>query len=150
HWLVLLARLLALACLVLAFARPYFQSSSSVSGEQTISLYVDDSHSMDAQGSEGRALDAARGAARSIITQGTPSTRYQVLTGRFQGREQLLVDRDEALESASRVGTGPSTRPLSQVMARSPTCSAASPMWPPGPATAPWSISWSLCPRSPR
>jgi hypothetical protein len=118
HWLVLLARLLALACLVLAFARPYFQSSSSVSGEQAISLYVDDSHSMDAQGSEGRALDAARGAARSIITQGTPSTRYQVLTGRFQGREQLLVDRDEALESASRVGTGPSTRPLSQVMAR--------------------------------
>jgi hypothetical protein len=118
HWLVLLARLLALACLVLAFARPYFQSSSSVSGEQAISLYVDDSHSMDAQGSEGRALDAARGAARSIITQGTPSTRYQVLTGRFQGREQLLVDRDEALESASRVSTGPSTRPLSQVMAR--------------------------------
>lgn len=118
HWLVLLARLLALACLVLAFARPYLRSTTTSAGEQALSIYVDDSHSMDAQGGEGRALDAARTAARSIITQGSPSTRYQVLSGRFQGREQLLVDRDEALESASRISTGPSTRPLSQVMAR--------------------------------
>lgn len=118
HWLVLLARILALACLVLAFARPFLPGSAAIAGEQVVSIHVDDSHSMDALGSEGRALDAARTAARSIITQGAPSTRYQLLTGRFQGREQLLVDRDEALESASRVSTGPNTRPLSQVMAR--------------------------------
>ena len=118
HWLVLLSRLLALACLVLAFARPFLPGSAVAAGEQVVSIHVDDSHSMDALGTNGRALDAARTAARAIITQGSPSTRYQVLTGRFQGREQLLVDRDEALESASRVSTGPNTRPLSQVMAR--------------------------------
>jgi hypothetical protein len=118
HWLVLLSRLLALACLVLAFARPFLPGSAAAAGEQVVSIHVDDSHSMDALGTNGRALDAARTAARAIITQGSPSTRYQVLTGRFQGREQLLVDRDEALESASRVSTGPNTRPLSQVMAR--------------------------------
>jgi hypothetical protein len=118
HWLVLFSRMLALACLVLAFARPFLPGGTAAAGEQVVSIHVDDSHSMDALGSDGRALDAARTAARSIITQGSPSTRYQILTGRFQGREQLLVDRDEALESASRVSTGPNTRPLSQVMAR--------------------------------
>lgn len=119
HLLVLLARLLAVAALVLAFAQPYLVSSSSRAvGERAVSIHVDDSHSMDGEGPQGRALDVARKGAGEVIMQQGPTAQFQVLTGRFDGREQLLVGRDEALEAVSKTAAGPYTRSLSQVMLR--------------------------------
>ena len=119
HWLVLLARLLAVTALVLAFAQPYVVGSrSNAVGDRAVSIYVDDSHSMDGEGAQGRSLDVARKGAGEAIMQQGPTSQFQVLTGRFDGRAQLLVGRDEALETVSRVTAGPFTRPLSQVMMR--------------------------------
>ena len=44
--------------------------------------------------------------------------RFQLLTGRFEGKQQVLLGRDEALEAASQVDVSPYARPLSKVMAR--------------------------------
>jgi hypothetical protein len=41
-----------------------------------------------------------------------------VLTGKFEGREQVLTGRDEALAAAAQAEVGPFSRPLSQVLAR--------------------------------
>lgn len=41
-----------------------------------------------------------------------------MLTNRFEGRQQLLLGRDEALAAAGQVEVGPYARPLSQVMQR--------------------------------
>ncbi|MBL7954521.1 MAG: BatA domain-containing protein, partial [Flavobacteriales bacterium] len=62
HWLVLLARLLALACLVLAFAQPYLPGAGGAvkAGQRAVSLYIDDSYSMDGRNAQGRLLDQAR------------------------------------------------------------------------------------------
>ncbi len=120
HWLVLLARLLALACLVLAFAQPYLRSAdgATVAGERAVSLYLDDSWSMDGQNSGGRLLDQARTDAQDAIMAYGPTDRFQVLTNRFEGRQQLLIGRDEALAAAGQVEAGPYARPISQVMER--------------------------------
>lgn len=119
HWLVLLARILALTFLVLAFAQPYIPGPDKAqAGQRAISLYIDDSASMDGQNAQGRLLDQARTAAREAATAFNPSDRFQVLTGRFEGRQQLLLGRDEALDAATQVEVGPFSRPLSQVMAR--------------------------------
>ncbi|MBK7296322.1 MAG: BatA domain-containing protein [Flavobacteriales bacterium] len=69
HWLVLLARLLALASLVLAFAQPYIPSANTnvVAGQRAVSLYVDDSYSMDGQNAQGRLLDQARKGAQDAV-----------------------------------------------------------------------------------
>ena len=59
HWLVLLARCLAIACLVLAFAQPYLPGPTGAAqvGERAVSLFVDDSYSMDGTNASGRLLD---------------------------------------------------------------------------------------------
>ncbi len=120
HWLVLLARLLALAALVLAFAQPYLKTKdgTATAGIRAVSLYLDDSWSMDGQNSAGRLLDQARTDAQDAIMAYGPADRFQVLTNRFEGRQQLLLGRDEALAAAGQVEVGPYARPLSQVMQR--------------------------------
>jgi|688.fasta_scaffold11432_4 hypothetical protein len=120
HWLTLLARLLALACLVLAFAQPYIPRADATvsSGQRAVSIYVDDSWSMDGQNAGGRLLDQARKGAQDVIMGHSASDRFQVLTGRFEGRQQILTGRDEALATAAQAEVGPFSRPLSQVLAR--------------------------------
>ncbi len=120
HWLVLISRLLALACLVMAFAQPYIKNATGVveAGQRAISLYLDDSWSMDGQNGQGRLLDQARTDAQDAVMAYSPTDRYQILTNRFEGRQQLLLGRDEALAAAGQVDVGPYARPLSQVMER--------------------------------
>lgn len=120
HWLTLLARMLALACLVLAFAQPYIPRTDGAvrSGQRAVSIFIDDSWSMDGQNAEGRLLDQARKGAQDVVMAHASSDRFQVLTGRFEGREQVLTGRDEALAAAAQAEVGPFSRPLSQVLAR--------------------------------
>ena len=120
HWLVLLARMLALTCLVIAFAQPYIPSSSTTAGtgQRAVSIFIDDSFSMDGQNAQGRLLDQARRGAQEAIMAHGPGDRFQVLTGRFEGRQQIMLGRDEALEAAAQVDAGPYARLMSHVMLR--------------------------------
>lgn len=58
-WLVLISRLLALAALVLAFARPYFPSAEKTAQKAQKLIYLDNSFSMQAIGPHGELLPAA-------------------------------------------------------------------------------------------
>ncbi len=120
HWLVLLARLLALTFLVLAFAQPYIPSATSnvAAGQRAVSLFIDDSYSMDGRNPQGRLLDQARMGAQDAVMAFSAVDRFQVITNRLEGRQQLLTGRDEALEAASQVDAGPYSRRLSQVIPR--------------------------------
>jgi hypothetical protein len=120
HWAVLLARCLAITALVLAFAQPYIPGADGVTkvGQRAVSLFIDDSFSMDGQNAQGRLLDQARKAAQDAVMAYAPTDRFQVLTGRFEGREQVLLGRDEALEAAAQVDASAFVRPLSQVLVR--------------------------------
>ena len=55
-WLTLLMRLLALACIILAFAQPFSASKTALNTEKETVLYIDNSFSMQAKGSEGPLL----------------------------------------------------------------------------------------------
>jgi len=120
HWLVLLARLLALTCLVLAFAQPYLPSNTGAvkAGQRAVSLFVDDSYSMDGRNAQGRLLDQARKGAQDAVMAYSATDRFQLLTGQFGGRQQILLGRDEALDAAAQGEVGPYSRTLSKVLAR--------------------------------
>lgn len=128
HWLVLLARCLALACLVLAFAQPYLPGPSGAAqvGDRAVAIYVDDSYSMDGQNTGGRLLDQARKQAQEAVMAFSAADRFQVLTGAFAGREQVLLGRDEALQTIASVDVAPYARPLSKVLLRQREALAAS------------------------
>jgi hypothetical protein len=51
-WLTLLTRLLAVACIVIAFAQPYFEENAT-DLDQSLMIYLDNSYSMQARGADG-------------------------------------------------------------------------------------------------
>ncbi|MFN3874391.1 MAG: BatA domain-containing protein [Flavobacteriales bacterium] len=127
HWLVLLARCMAIAALVLAFAQPYLPGEgAAAAGDRAVSVYIDDSHSMDGQNARGRLLDQARKAAQEIIAGHAATDRFQVLNGRFDGRQQALLSREEALLAAAKADASPYSRTISKVLARQREALAAS------------------------
>ena len=120
HLLILISRLLALAFLVFAFAQPFIPSANQHkgSGTERISIYIDNSFSMDAIGKNGALLETAKKKAREIASTYKASDQFQLLTTDFEGRHQRLVSRDEFKKLVDEVKPGSSVRPLSEVVQR--------------------------------
>ncbi len=55
-WLTLFARLLALACIIIAFAQPFTASDSALNTQKETVIYIDNSFSMQAKGPQGPLL----------------------------------------------------------------------------------------------
>jgi hypothetical protein len=121
HLLILLSRLLAIASLILAFAQPYIPSSRQqrkAGGTQAVSIYIDNSFSMEALNTGGRLLDEARNKALEIAGAYRPSDLFQLLTTDFEGKHQRFVSRDEFRNLVAEVKLSPSIRSLGEVMKR--------------------------------
>ncbi len=121
HLLILLARLLAIACLVMVFAQPYLPSSiqqKKLKGSQAVSIYIDNSFSMEALSTGGRLLDEARNKALEIADACKPSDLFQLLTTDFEGKHQRFVNRDEFRTLVEEVKISPAVRSLAEVMKR--------------------------------
>ncbi|WP_313113824.1 BatA domain-containing protein [Aequorivita sediminis] len=58
-WLTLLMRLLAMAALIFAFAQPFTASKTALNNEKETVIYIDNSFSMQAKGSQGPLLERA-------------------------------------------------------------------------------------------
>lgn len=121
HLLILLARLLAMSCLVMVFAQPYLPSSllqRKLKGSQAVSIYIDNSFSMEALSSGGSLLDEAKNKAIEIADACKPSDLFQLLTTDFEGRHQRFVSKDEFRNLAEEVKISPAVRSLAEVMKR--------------------------------
>ncbi|RZJ85947.1 MAG: hypothetical protein EOO20_19310, partial [Chryseobacterium sp.] len=97
--LILCARILAVVFLVFAFARPYFKNDSTVDpGLATVvSVFLDNSFSMQRVNKEGNLLDDAKRRAREIVKGYPVSTRYLLTTNDFEGRHQRMVQKEDFL-----------------------------------------------------
>jgi len=120
HLLVLASRILAITFLVLAFAQPIIPlaNNSNSKAEKVVSVYIDNSFSMDAITKEGSLLEVAKKKAREITLAFSPSTRFQILTDDFQAVHQRLLSRDEMLIEIDRVKSSPLSKPFSEVILR--------------------------------
>lgn len=58
-WLILFTRMALLACIVLAFAQPFTTNTTSFKTAQETVVYLDNSFSMEAKGSNGSLLNTA-------------------------------------------------------------------------------------------
>ncbi|TSA29168.1 MAG: hypothetical protein D4R67_02490 [Bacteroidetes bacterium] len=121
QWILLAIRILAITSLVLAFAQPYIPSPlqpKRQNRQQGVSIYVDNSFSMEAVGSEGKLIETAKAKAREVAEAYRPSDRFQLLTNDFEGAHQRLVSREEFLNLLEEVRISPATRKLSEVVSR--------------------------------
>lgn len=118
--LVLLARCLAVAALVFAFAQPFLPRNTEgvKKGTQSVSIFVDNSFSMNALSKDLSLLENAKQKAREIIKAYANDDKFQVLTNEFEGRHQRLVSKEEALTFIDEIKTTPSVQDVSKVLAR--------------------------------
>ena len=118
--LVLLMRCLAVAALVLAFAQPFLPRNTEgvKKGTQSVSIFIDNSFSMNALSKDLSLLEKAKEKAREIIKAYAADDKFQILTNDFEGRHQRLVSKEEAFAFVDEVKTTPSVQDVSKVLAR--------------------------------
>ena len=118
--LILASRLLALTFLVCAFAKPFVPAKSAVAygRQQVVSIFVDNSYSMQALSREGTLLDEAKGRAKEIAREFNINTRFQLLTHDFEGRHQRLLSRDEFDDAVDAIKISAQSRKLQAIINR--------------------------------
>ena len=120
HLLVLFSRILAICFLVFAFARPFIPlgDSASHSENNAVSIYVDNSYSMDAVNKEGSLLDEAKRKAKEIVGSYGLNAQFQLLTNDFEGKHQRFINKDEFVQQLEDVKISSASRSLQQIMNR--------------------------------
>ncbi len=117
--LILLMRILAITCLVIAFAQPFTKGNSpAAQGEKAVSVYIDNSFSMEGTNKKGTLLENAKTYATEIINSFDASDKFQVITNDFEGKHQRFLSKEEAIEQVNEVKISSATKPLSDVVKR--------------------------------
>ncbi len=120
HLLVLACRILAIIFIVLAFARPFIPSATSTTpaARKIISVYIDNSFSMESIGTNGPLIDEAKRKAHEIAGAYAGGDRFQLLTNDFEVRHQRLVNKEEFESMVDEVKTSASVKKTSEVIER--------------------------------
>jgi hypothetical protein len=117
--LILASRLLALACLVLAFAQPYIPGNHTVKkGLRAISIYIDNSFSMQATNKNGSLLDDAKRKARELVTAASATDKIQLLSNDFYLSSHTAQSKEQILEAIDKISISPSVKNLQEVCNR--------------------------------
>jgi len=130
HLIILALRILAIISLVLAFAQPFIPLSklaNNIESSNLVSVYVDNSFSMEAQNDDGMLFEMARKKAAEIVAAYKAGDKFQLLTNDFEGLHQRLVTRDEYLELLSTIEISASAQFTSEVIKRQKDLLKASP-----------------------
>ena len=97
--LILIARLLAITCLVVAFAQPFLpkKNNTTKTGNKVVSIFIDNSFSMEAENKNGLLFEQAKNKAREIAKAYADDDKIQLLTNDFEGKQHHLLAKDEFL-----------------------------------------------------
>lgn len=118
--LILASRILGIAFLVFAFARPYIPDASQDNSfqNQVLSIYIDNSSSMEAQNKEGMLLDEAKRRAKEIASAYSLNDKFQILTNDFEGKDQRLLSLEEFQNAVDAVEISPAQKNITQIISR--------------------------------
>ena len=119
HLLILVMRILAISFLVFAFARPYIsEDPNAAASRQVVSIYIDNSYSMEGVNREGSLLDEARRRAKEIAAGYNINDRFQLLTNDFEGKHQRLLSYEDFVNAVDEVKISSSSRNIAQITKR--------------------------------
>lgn len=117
--LVLLARLLAISLLVMAFAQPFVSKKAKEKFLiNQIGLFIDNSYSMNAVSEEISLLSLAKQRARTIVESYDIEDQFMILTHNFEGKQFRLVSQEEAMSMIDEIKATPTVHSLSDALAK--------------------------------
>lgn len=118
RYLILASRLLAVACLVMAFAQPYIPGDHTVKkGVRLLSFYVDNSFSMQAVNKSGNLLEDAKRKAREIVQAAAAGDRFQLLSNDFSS-SQVTMSKEQVIDAIDKLSFSAAVKNISEVYAR--------------------------------
>lgn len=118
--IILASRILAITFLVLAFARPYIPVSDeqNASGYHVISVFIDNSMSMELRNREGTLLEEAKRRAKELSSAYGINDRFQLLTNDFEGKYHRLLSIEDFRDAVDEVRISPVHKDLNQILSR--------------------------------
>ncbi|MCK5846792.1 MAG: BatA domain-containing protein [Bacteroidales bacterium] len=106
HIFVMILRMFFIVAIVIAFAGPYFPSKDKAKITSDISfvnVFLDNSFSMEARGTEGSLFEQGRLIAREIATNYKPSDKFRLLTNNKYSFSRNYVSRESFLNQLDNV-----------------------------------------------
>lgn len=118
--LLLFLRLLMIAALVLLFARPYLPNNPQTSVKPTnrVALYIDNSYSMEAEGSNGMLLEDAKIKALQIVGSYALDARFLLVDNTFNPLHMQWVTGEQVMSFISQIQATHVFRTINQVFDR--------------------------------
>lgn len=117
HYLILACRLLAIGFLVFAFAQPYFPNRVQHSGigKRSISIYVDNSSSMENIGKQDKLFEQARKTAIEIVKSYQINDEFQVLSNDLKLKEEKYTNQERAISILEELQISTHSRKLNTI-----------------------------------
>ena len=111
-------RVLAILFIVFAFAQPYTGSlsDSNTGNNRLISMYIDNSNSMSAKGSNGELLSQAKTNAKEIIRQFPANQKFIIVSNELNGIQQRTLSQNEALYEIDQINYTPIQRNINTIL----------------------------------
>ena len=116
HLLVLFSRLLFLSALILAFAQPYIPNEEGEKTDNITSIYLDNSFSMQADGTDGDLLNEVKNQAIDLVKSLDDNERINLLTGDLGSIEQRFYTKTEIIERIKTIDFTANSTQLSEVL----------------------------------
>jgi hypothetical protein len=118
--LLLLLRLLALACIIIAFAQPFLPRQNKLvnPGKKYVAIYLDNSFSMRNTAAEGELLEIGKRQAIDIAKSYKEGDAFQLVTNDFELKHQRWYNRNEFIQLIQEVQPGPVFRQMKDITAR--------------------------------
>lgn len=115
--LLLASRLLAMLFIILAFVQPLFnaQKTGKGSGQPIVSIYIDNSYSMESPAGQLKAIDDAKQKALDIVKSTENQGLYQIITNDFSGNQLQLLDYTEARETIRNIDISSSRKTANEI-----------------------------------
>ena len=118
NYIILLLRVLAIVFVVLAFAQPYTGSfgNGSSGSDRLISIYVDNSNSMSAKGTNGELLSQAKTNAKEIISQFSANQKFIISSNELNGVQERPLSKNDALFQVDQINYTPIQRNMNTII----------------------------------
>ena len=115
--LILICRIVAITFLVFAFSQPYKNPTNGLQNAQEtiISIFIDNSFSMSAKGTEGELLSESKEAAKQLINSYPNNQRYIISTNALSAVQQRIIDAKSAYEEIDLIKYSPIQRNFNSI-----------------------------------
>ncbi len=109
HLILLLLRILAIIALVFAFARPFIpaEENSATGKQQEVSIYIDNSFSMEGESTAGPLLELAKKRALDIVEAFGPQADFQIISNERPYSGENYTDKEQAINEIGEISIHP-------------------------------------------